>query len=251
VRIVIVSPHRDDAAFALALAVGTWIEAGHKVSVLNCFSRSEEVRFSDADSVHANDRMSFVTALRGREDEVWRRQYGSALTLVDLNMKDAPLRLHCPMDEVYGLTVNPNDKALTKIQKAIERVGPGAVVFPLGLGAHIDHLTARQAAIGIAGTAVRCAFYEDMPFALGLEAIDEQVREFAREWNVPLTPVFAGEPVDEATAVARKRRAILCYDSQVDDAEVKQMAESCKVYEGRERLWANAAWVESSLPWNA
>ena len=246
-RIAVVSPHRDDAAFALALAVGSWIEMGHKVSVLNCFSRSEEAPFSDAESVHANDRMSFVTALLGREDERWRRQYGSALTLVDLNMKDAPLRLHCSADEVYGLTVNPNDKALTKIQKAIERVNPGAVVLPLGLGGHIDHMTARQAAVGMAATTLPCAFYEDMPFALGLETIDEQVRELGRELKIGLASVFASESADVTAAVARKRRAILCYDSQIDNATVEKIADSCKPYEGRERLWANVAWAESSL----
>jgi len=247
VKIVVVSPHRDDAAFGLALAIGSWIEAGHKVSVLNCFSRSEEALFSDAGSVHANDRMSFVTALRGREDETWRRQYGSALALVDLNMKDAPLRLHCAPDEVYGLTVNPNDKALVKIQRAIDRVNPGAVVLPLGLGGHIDHVTARQAAVGVASTALACAFYEDMPFAVGLEDIDEKVRELGREVKIGLAPVFAGGPVDLSVATARKRRAVLCYDSQIDDAGVEKIADFCKVYEGRERLWANVSWAESSL----
>jgi LmbE family N-acetylglucosaminyl deacetylase len=247
VRIVVVSPHRDDAAFALTLAIGSWIEAGHKVSVLNCFSRSEEAPFSDADSVHANDRMSFVTALRGREDEAWRRQYGSALTLVDLNMKDAPQRLHCSADEAYGLTVNSNDKALTKIQKAIERINPGAVVLPLGLGGHIDHATARQAMVGVASTALPCAFYEEMPFAIKVEKIEEQVQELGRTLNVRLVPTFTNEPNGIIAAVARRRRAILCYDSQIGDAEVEQIAEFCKVYGGRERLWANAAWAESIL----
>lgn len=246
-RIVVVSPHRDDAAFALTLAVGAWIEAGHKVSVLNCFSRSEEAPYSDADSVHANDRMSFVTALRGREDEAWRRQYGSALTLVDLNMKDAPLRLHCPTDEVYGLTVNPNDKALAKIQKAVEKLNPAAVVLPLGLGGHIDHLTARQALVGVIQTPLPCAFYEEMPFAVEVEKIEEQAQEFGRELKTHFVPIFTSVPNDASAAVARKRRAIFCYDSQVGDAEVEKIAEFCKVYEGRERLWANAAWAESSL----
>ena len=242
-KIALVSPHRDDAAFSLALAIGTWIEAKHKVMVVNCFSRSTEAPYSDAASVHDNDRMSFVTALRGREDEAWRRQYGPALSLVDLNMKDAPLRLHCAPEEVFGLTVNPSDKALAKIQKAVLQAG--AVVLPLALGGHIDHLTAREA---LMRTALPCAFYEDLPFVGEDAAMGEAVRELERELRNSLTPGFVAPPVpDVAAAVARKRRAVICYDSQIDDAEVERLASSCAAYEGRERLWVNAAWREAGL----
>jgi len=246
VKIVVVSPHRDDAAFALTLAVDAWIAAGHKVSVVNCFSRSEYAPYSDADSVHANDRMSFVTALRGREDESWRRQYGTAVTLVDLNMKDAPLRLHIGPDEVRGLSVNINDKALMKIQKAVERIAPAAVVLPLGLGGDIDHLTARQSLVTTAAGPMACAFYEDVPFAPLAEPIEDFVGGVVREFSLNLKPVLVGLADDEAAAITRRRRAAFCYDSQIDDAEVEAIAQFCKVYGGRERLWANQAWLDLS-----
>jgi len=247
VKIVVVSPHRDDAAFALTLAVDAWIAAGHKVSVVNCFSRSDQAPYSDADSIHANDRMSFVTALRGREDESWRRQYGTAVTLVDLNMKDAPLRLHIRADEVFGLSVNVNDKALVKIQKAVERIGPAAVVLPLGLSGHIDHLTARQSMLTVAAGTMACAFYEDVPFTPTPEPMEKFVGGLAREFSLDLKPVLVGRADDETAAIARRRRAAFCYDSQVDDAEVEAIAQFCKVYGGRERLWANPAWLALSL----
>jgi LmbE family N-acetylglucosaminyl deacetylase len=248
-KIAVVSPHRDDAAFSLALAVGVWIEAGHKVIVINGFSRSQYAPFSEMEFVHSNDRMSFVTALRGREDEVWRRQYGSALTLVDLNMKDAPLRLHCASNEVFGLAVNPLDKSLVKIQKAVERTGAGAVVLPLGLGGHIDHMAARESLTRMATTNTPCAFYEDLPVTEGA-AIEESVRDLERELKVQLAPVFARGSADVRAAAARKRRAVLCYDSQIDDAEVERIARFSEQYDGRERLWGNTAWLESELSFN-
>jgi hypothetical protein len=247
VKITVISPHRSDAAFALTLAVDSWIQAGHKVSIVNCFSRSDHAPFSDAASVHANERMSFVTALLGREDEVWRRQYGSTLTLIDLNMKDAPLRLHIGAKDVYGLTVNPNDKALLKIQKAVERIAPGAMVLPLGLGGHIDHLTARQSLVSVASTALPCAFYEDTPLGPLPEPIEGHATTLAHELSLPLTPVFAGSTGDVSSSVARRRRAAFCYDSQVDNAEVEQIAKSCEAYDGQERLWANQGWLASVL----
>ena len=240
-KITVVSPHRGDAAFSLALAIGSWIDAGHKVAVINCFSRSEEAPYSDADSVHANDRMSFVTALRSREDEVWRRQYGAALSLVDLNMKDAPLRLHCEPGEVYGLTVNPNDKWLLKIEKAVEQRGADAVVLPLGLGGHVDHLVARDGSLKLAGSEKACAFYEEQPVEAGV------AEEFVRELKLALRPGFVGAAGDVAAAVARKRRAVFCYDSLIDDATVARIAGGCEAYGGRERLWGNAAWFGTDL----
>ena len=59
--------------------------------------------------------------------------------------------------------------------------------------------------------------------------------------------MFAGGPVDAEDAFARKRRVVLCYDSQVDDAEVEQIASFSSHYGGRERLWANKVWVDCGL----
>jgi len=153
--------------------------------------------------------------------------------------------LHTGPDEVRGLSVNINDKALVKIQKAVERIAPTAVVLPLGLDGHIDHLTARQSMIAAAGT-MACAFYEDVPFAPMEEPIGEFVVGVAREFSLSLKPVLLGRADDEADAITRRRRAAFCYDSQVDNAEVEVIAQFCKVYGGRERLWANQAWLDLS-----
>jgi LmbE family N-acetylglucosaminyl deacetylase len=247
VKIIVVSPHLNDAAFSLSLAIESWIAARHKVVVLNCFSRSQDALYSDFESVHANDRPSFVTALRRREDAAWNRQFGSGLTVVDLNMKDAPLRLHCSAEEVYGLTINPEDKWLLKIRKAIEAQIPNAVLLPLGLGGHMDHLVVRQAGIPFASSDAPCGFYEDIASIASTEQIEEQVENLSRELKAVLAPAFAAAPCDVADATARKRRAALHYDSQIDDAEVNRIATLCNLYQGRERIWANSAWFTSAL----
>ncbi len=242
-KIAIVSPHRMDAALGLGLAVGTWLEQGHAVEVVNCFTRSEHAPYSDAESVHANDRMSFVSALRKREDEEWRKLYrGAKLTLTDLNLKDAPLRLHCAAEEVFSVAVNEADKTFAKIAKTIERSGAAAAVFPLGVGGHVDHRTAMLAAAAWAGPV---AFYEDQPYAAADAALTaEAVQVAALTVGRPLEPVFAVEAADVEVAVARKRRLALCYVSQLDDAQVEQVAGACAEYGGRERLWVSAAWRE-------
>jgi LmbE family N-acetylglucosaminyl deacetylase len=245
VKIVVVSPHRDDAAFSLSLAIGAWLERGHAVEVVNCFTRSEYAPFSDMGSVHANDRMTYVTAVRAKEDESWRKQFGAGakrLSLKDLNVKDGPLRMHCALEELTSVAVNPVDKAMGKIQKALE--GAGAVVLPLALGGHVDHRTAQKAAV-VAGSAVPCAFYEDLPYALELGA--EAIAQAAQDSGAALAPVFASEVQEVDAAIKRKRRLALCYDSQIEDATAESMAEFCAQYGGRERLWGNAAW--RALEW--
>jgi LmbE family N-acetylglucosaminyl deacetylase len=245
VKIVVVSPHRDDAAFSLSLAIAAWLERGHAVEVVNCFTRSEYAPFSDVSSVHANDRMTYVTAVRAKEDESWRKQFGAVakrLSLKDLNVKDGPLRMHCTLEELTSVAVNPADKAMAKIQKAME--GAGAVVLPLALGGHVDHRTVQAAAV-VAGSAVPCAFYEDLPYALELGA--KAIAQAAQDSGAALTPVFAGEAQEVDAAIKRKQRLALCYDSQIEDAMAQRMAEFCAPYGGRERLWANAAWRASEL----
>ena len=129
-KIVVVSPHRDDAAFSVGLAIDAWLAARQAVDVLCCFTRSSSAPFSDADSLHPNDRLSYVTAVRAREDLAWSKMYRGALSLTDLRLKDAPIRFRCPEDEVLGRSVAPADKAIGVIQKGLSRSGGNAFVLP-------------------------------------------------------------------------------------------------------------------------
>lgn len=241
-KITVVSAHRGDAALAIGLSVAAWLEQGHAVEVVNCFTRSESAPFSDVGSLHANDRMSFASATRKREDESWAKRVRGKFRFTDLNMKDAPLRLHCEPQEVFGLTVNLEEKSAVKIRKAIERSGAELLVLPLALDGHVDRVTARDAGAAFWQATLPTAFYEDMPQALALS--DEILRDAALAVRGDLEPAFAGEAAD---AVGRKRRVAWCYDSQIDEATTLQIAEFCLRHDGRERLWANAAWLAASF----
>ena len=256
-KITVLSPHRGDAAFALGLSIQAWLREGHAVEVVSCFTRSEFAPYSDVGSVHRNDRVSFVTAVRKREDEEWRKQMerlaqgGAAkFTITDLNLKDAPLRLHVGANEVFGRAADASEKVVSKIRIALERSKAGAWVLPLGLGGHVDHVTARDVALSALGTEVRpVAFYEELPEAgaVGEEVLDAAVLSLTLAVQGKLEPVFAGgdETVDDA--VTKKRRVAWCYDSQIDEAATTGIAEFCRRFEGRERLWANAAWRAQGL----
>ena len=250
-KITILSPHRDDAAFSVGLAVQTWLRAGHAVEVVNCFTRSEYSPFGDLAFVHANDRRSYVTALRHREDVLWSSQYKPKVLLADLNLRDGPQRRQCSVEEVCGLPVDMKDGALEKIGKALERRRDrlDALVLPLAIGDHVDHVTARAAAVAMCGTQLPVAFYEDLPYAArpgAAAGIEARVEELASAVG-DLRAVFADEAGEVEARVARKRRLALCYDSQIDSEITDSIANFCVRYNGRERLWANDAWQESAL----
>jgi LmbE family N-acetylglucosaminyl deacetylase len=253
-KIVVVSPHRGDAAFALGLAVGTWLDQGHAVEVMNVFTRTEQAPYSDVDSLHANDRMSFASAVRKREDEAWVKRYvgqlgRGKLTLDDLNLKDAPLRLHCPADDVFQREPELTEKVVSKLTRALELSKADAVALPLGVGRHVDHLTVRAAGLPVDRQVFPLAFYEDQPYAARATAaaLDEAVQAATLAAGVPLSASFASVPVDVEAAMQRKQRLALCYDSQLDDAATVEIAEFCRRYDGRERVWVNAAWRISGL----
>ncbi len=250
-KITVVSPHRGDAAFALGLSIRAWLQEGHAVEMVSCFTRSEFAPYSDAGSVHRNDRVSFVTAVRKREDEEWRKQMerlareGAAkFSITDLNLKDAPLRLHVGTNEVFGRAADASEKVVSKIRLALERSKAVAWVLPLGLGGHVDHVTARDVALSALGAEGRpVAFYEELPEASG-EGAEEAVAIAMLSLAVQgkLEPVLAGGGENVDDAVAKKRRVAWCYDSQIDEAATTGIAEFCRRFEGKERLWANAAW---------
>ena len=256
-KITVVSPHRGDAAFALGLSVEAWLQQGHAGEVVSCFTRSAFAPYSDVGSVHVNDRVSFVTAVRRREDEAWRKQFGAAkLTLTDLNLKDAPLRLHCRPEEVFGRVADASVKVIAKIRRALELSKAGAFVLPLGLSGHVDYASARGVAVAaLASAHLPLAFYEELPYAAsdGAEgAIEVAVQQLSMTLQTELKPAFATEvqTADGAmdAAVARKRRAAWCYDSQIDEGITTVIAEFCRRYQGRERLWGDVAWrVDGAL----
>jgi LmbE family N-acetylglucosaminyl deacetylase len=251
-KILILSPHRDDAAFSLSIAITNWLIAHHTVSILNVFTRSRYAPYSDAGFVHENDELSYVSAMRLREDEHFLRRIThdlpkglkKNLNMIDLNLKDAPIRLRLPLEDLSDTLVNPTDHAIEKIRKALAKQSEAgameALVLPAALGNHVDHLTVREAAMSF--TAVPpTAFYEDLPYATThpSAATDlESLREAASRRNDPLSSVLYR--ID--SAVEYKRRLVLGYASQIEDEAGTLISEFASRYDGGERLWVNQAW---------
>ena len=170
--------------------------------------------------------------------------------MLDLNLKDAPIRLRIPLEELSDTPANPTDPAIEKIRKTLTKQSEAgdmeALVLPAALGKHVDHLTVREAAMPFTST-ISAAFYEDLPYATThpSAATDlEYLRESAEQRNEPLSPVL----YQIESAVERKRKLILGYASQIDDEAGSLIAGFAQRYNGGERLWANQAWLDAFVP---
>ncbi len=222
--------------------------------MLNCFTQSEYAPYSDAESLHANDRVSFVSALRKREDVAWAKLLRNKVAISDLDLLDAPLRLVCGVDQVLTLEIRSGDRAVARVAGAIAklaRVGPVetlAIVLPLAIGGHIDHRVTRQAGLeALAASPIPVAFYEDLPYA-ARPGFDGEISSCVEATGLRLQPCFTADAAEDAAArIARKRCMAECYDSQIDSQVAAQITDFARHYGGRERLWANQAWRKSPL----
>ncbi len=190
--------------------------------------------------------------MREKEDKVFLRRVPGA-DLIDLRLKDAPLRFRCGVDEVFRRALDEADPAIAKIASALEkRVGgqdAELLLLPLGLGGHVDHITARHAAMPFA-LPLAFGFYEDLPYASREGAdqeIDNACRSLEESYGLQLQPLIACDGPD---AEPKKRKLCQIYCSQVDDATINAMSGFSRRYEG-ERIWANgrlSALVEAGFP---
>jgi hypothetical protein len=167
--------------------------------------------------------------------------------MMDLNLKDAPIRLRCSFEELSDTPVNPTDPAIEKIRKTLTKLSDDgtmeALVLPAALGNHVDHLTVREAAMHLT-TVLPSAFYEDLPYATThpSAATDlDALRDNAAKLNEPLSPVV----YQIESAIEYKRRLVLGYASQIDDEVGTLICDFAKHYDGGERLWANQRWVDA------
>ncbi|WP_433966174.1 hypothetical protein [Tunturiibacter gelidiferens] len=236
-----------------------WLTARHTVTLLNVFTRSRYAPYSDAAFVHENDELSYVSAMRLREDELFLQRMKESLPkglknnlqMLDLNLKDAPIRRRVPIDQLYSTPVNSLDPSLEKIRRALTRQSElgtmEAMVVPAGLGNHVDHLTVREASIPFTAS-LPTAFYEDLPEVAihsSASADLEVLNSSAAERNDPLTEIVCRTDEPAADAIVRKRRLVLNYASQIDEDAGVLISNFANRYEGGERLWANKLWHSS------
>ncbi|MEM9790506.1 MAG: PIG-L family deacetylase [Planctomycetota bacterium] len=231
--IQVISPHRDDAALSLCLAILQWLRDGRTVRMINCFTRSSfsiDHRAGDIDA---------VSAVRLREDRAFLELLGPRATMTDLGHADyidrpgwtpqRPTIQDAPLDDNDRREIDALATSLA------DHLGPGPLLVPSCSGPHRDHLIAVHATQQ-ARAAQPVAVYDDQPYTVnsGRPAAEARVRDFAKRFGLTFSPHQLGDPTDLPT----KRAALDAYPSQLDaDLIGKVMHDSQR----GERVWCDDA----------
>jgi LmbE family N-acetylglucosaminyl deacetylase len=221
-RIVVVSPHFDDAAMGAGHLLGSYDDTT-VVTVLAGRPPAYPEVVSEWDALGGFEPGDDVVAARRLEDVAAMAVLESAhrwLEFADHQYLDPPDR---PTPEVVAPV----------LAATIDEVDPSAVFFPMGLG-NPDHVMVHEASLLVrAGQTERAWFcYEDHGYKHIPGLLAWRVAKLLRSHPWP-TPAIVPHQPDEA----RKRQAIWCYTSQIPPLE-NEHALTARV-EGRvpEQFW--------------
>jgi LmbE family N-acetylglucosaminyl deacetylase len=241
-NVTIVAPHFDDAPLSLGQSMLDGALSAASVRVEVVFGRTNWTRW-----VHP-------TAGRARAISLWRRgeealaqaRFGyraHAGPWEESILRTGELDPAVFRDAAAAAEGDPLVPALTDALRRIRGRG-GLVVFPAGLGNHVDHRIVAAAGVALAREHDdHLAFYEDRPYVSFLEP-GEREQQLGR-LGLDLEPADVSGPVSDALHRWLRR----CYPSQIDDTFVDAMARD-RATGARERLWFPAggvpAWLRST-----
>lgn len=230
--VTILSPHRDDAAFSLSIALCRWSEAGETLRVINVFTTSEY-----APQAILPSRLS-VSSIRSREDRGALAAIDRRIRIESLDWLDAPLRLQIDLSAISRPETMKlqSREELDRLARHFRKCfAQGLVLAPLGLGNHVDHRVVNEAAMASSRNA-QLAFYEDLPYASWTpeECLRAKVMDLERRLAARLAPVVIRSA---ACGVKRKLSIVNRYKSQITPEEGAVIAKYAVRYRGGERIW--------------
>jgi LmbE family N-acetylglucosaminyl deacetylase len=141
VKVLYVSPHPDDVAFSAAARMASDRAAGRDLTLLTLFAPDDEAR--------------------AVEDRAFAQLAGARLLAG--GFRDAPLRGLRKLRQLFGpLDDEPLVEGVRAKLQSLVAEGHERVVAPLGIGGHVDHQLAYEAARRLRDAEV--LFYEDAPY---------------------------------------------------------------------------------------
>jgi len=170
-RVLILSPHPDDAVLSCGGRIAQTVEAGGAVMVATCFTSPGEGVAEELQGLYEGRRAddAAVMGWLGVEFRHW-------------GFVDAPFRNAAYYNFntiLFHHDFPPEERTLVqslgkRVLALVEEWRPDEVLFPLGVGGHIDHHLVWEsskalwgAAAGSAGDAIRAiGYYEELPYAL-------------------------------------------------------------------------------------
>ncbi len=199
-RLVILSPHYDDAAFSCGGTLLRTLQHG-EVIVINLFSSYSGLL----------SKSSFVSGeVRETEEAAAARQFG--FSSWPLGEKDVVVR-RSGFEAGGKLFLPPDNEELRYLDDLVERLQSmlsgmcyDFVLAPLGVGWHVDHILCHLAARRLIGRAFdesELFFYEDAPYCFIPEFTDLRIKQIASSAGSD------GDDGDSLSGTLKRFKAIL------------------------------------------
>lgn len=228
-RVLVLSPHYDDAPLSLGQSLVDGLLARHRVTVGVVFSRSNwTVWFHPTRS-----RWPLATAIRRSEETVnaarfrYRLRFGG---LEETVLRTGIIASESFLNADFDPTAPDAAEALAAVQTVVDTWAPrfDVLLAPLGLGDHVDHQLVREAAHRAQEAGRVVAFYEDRPYACSLT--DDAIAAHVAAFDGRLVRRRVSDPMGPA------KHGRLWYPSQFDDYFTGAIA-SDEQWQRSEHLW--------------
>jgi LmbE family N-acetylglucosaminyl deacetylase len=211
----ILSPHSDDAALSLAVAIRSGILPG-PITIVTVFSSSGFSSSSDLS-------IESTTQMRLEEDTDFAQIFG--VSLVSLGLWDAPLRTSAR--DVFDSTLRLDGKDISQVSRLVGAIIGDSkdriVILPAGIGSHIDHRVV--------------AALDQMPFSRVYRYADQPYAIRDPNWikRHRIAPVWVA--CASAENVALKMSAAACYPSQPAASRLVEDLQGARNDRVVEALW--------------
>lgn len=232
-KIYILSPHFDDAAYGLTLTISKLINRNIPVTLINCFTVTKWTALPVAEKD-----VKSVSLLRAMEDGEYNKLFNSAINIINLGLLDAPLR------NGYIFKSSPfapdELELVEELKSYLQENVDGLLLCPLAIGDHIDHALCK-AATGSLYKKINVLFYEDLPYAQRISEV--QILNHINELEEELGVEFSNVLNSSANPVIDKKKAISVYKSQLNDDICSEILAHMNSLQG-ERLWGEAEVID-------
>lgn len=216
-RVLVLSPHPDDAVWSIGSLIADLAHGGAEVAVVSLFTAVDEHMSEAGNRWFKDSGFAGRSAATVRHEEDRRALEILGARLIHIGLLDAVSR--CP-DRYFSpsslagqsATVDRRDPGPTQCNAAVQNLlvelAPTTVLVPLGHGRHVDHQIVSATPV----TGSRVLLYGDFPytvldpFVVGDRFVALQADKSAKTlWHTP-----------SASAVRQHVQAAQAYSSQVD-----------------------------------
>ncbi len=228
-KVLIVSPHPDDACFSL----GGFILKNHEadITVWDVFSE-QEYSVAGSNETDAKEQIK-------REEEAAMQALDVSLVMDD--MPEAGLRGYARLSDILNFSFADfkekqlGEKVYDRFDYLAEKINPDIIFIPLGCGAHVDHLITREVVLDWwhrQRKNVRLFLYEELPYGLNKAWMNQALESY------PCKLKESFIEIDDFTH--RKAEIMSLYKSQIKDREIRAViTHSGSIIQGHniERIW--------------